>query len=101
MCRDLKLRPKKPSMLIKITYVICSIPSYVLNFGHFFTLFVFLLKMESVATLALGSQPRQRGYKVVGQKGRKPGSQGKEAARVRTKRKPESHITYSQECKKV
>jgi hypothetical protein len=32
---------------------------------------------------------------------RKPGSQGKKAAKVRTKRKPESHITYSREWKKV
>jgi hypothetical protein len=32
---------------------------------------------------------------------RKSGSQNKEAARVRTKRKPRSHITYSRECKKV
>jgi len=40
-------------------------------------------KIKSVATLALGSRPRQR------------------VARVRAKRKPRSHITYSQECKKV
>jgi len=58
--------------------------------------------MGSVATLALGSRPRQRAYKVAGQeKGRKPGSQGKGIARVQAKRKPRSHITYSQECKKV
>jgi hypothetical protein len=31
---------------------------------------------------------------------RKPESQGKEVARVRTKKKPDSHITYSRECKK-
>jgi len=72
----------------------------------------------TVATLALGSQPRQRGCKVVGQKegspeikakalqgcgpkGRKPGSQGKSIARLWAKRKPGSHITYSRECKKV
>jgi len=37
VCKDLELRPKKLSMLMKTIYVICSIPSYVLNFGHFFT----------------------------------------------------------------
>jgi hypothetical protein len=59
----------------------------------------------SVATLALGSQPRLRGCKVAGQeegspgvkakalqgcgpRGRKPGSQGKGIARVRAKRTP-------------
>jgi len=34
-------------------------------------------------------------------RGRKPGSQGKDIAKVRAKRKPKSHITYSRECKKV
>jgi hypothetical protein len=32
---------------------------------------------------------------------RKPESQGKEVAKVRAKKKPGNHITYSQECKKV
>jgi hypothetical protein len=32
---------------------------------------------------------------------RKPGNQDKEVARVQAKRKPESHIAYSRECKKV
>jgi hypothetical protein len=32
---------------------------------------------------------------------RKPGNQDKEVAKVRAKKKPMSHITYSQECKKV
>ncbi len=71
--------------------------------------------MTSVTTLALGSRPRQRGCKVAGQKeaweskqrgckvaGQKEArSQGKGVARVRAKKKPESHVTYSQECKKV
>ncbi len=58
----------------------------------------------AVATLALASRPRQRGCKVAGKK--EPGSQGKEAAKVRakkkpkTKKKPGNHITYSRECKK-
>jgi hypothetical protein len=40
--------------------------------------------------------------KAKGLKGCRPGgSQGKEAARVRTKRKPGSHITNSRECEKV
>jgi len=34
-------------------------------------------------------------------RGRKPGSRGKGITRVRAKRKPGSHITYSWECKKV
>jgi hypothetical protein len=54
-----------------------------------------------VATLALGSQPRQRGLQGCGPRGRKPESQGKGIARVRAKRIPGSHITYSRECKKV
>ncbi len=32
---------------------------------------------------------------------RKPGSRGKEAAKVQAKRKPKSHITCSREWKKV
>jgi hypothetical protein len=71
-----------------------------------------------IATLALGSRPRQRGCKVAGQeegspgvkakalqdckpKGRKPGNQGKGNTRVRAKKKPRSHITYYRECKEV
>jgi hypothetical protein len=57
--------------------------------------------LENVATLALGSRPRQRGLQGYGPRGRKPGSQGKGIARVRAKRIPGSHITYSRECKKV
>jgi len=65
----------------------------------------------------LGSRPKQRACKVAGQEEgspgvkakalqgcgprRKPGSQGKGIARLRAKRKPRSHITYSRECKKV
>jgi len=44
-----------------------------------------------VATLALGSRPRQRGLQGYGARERKPGSQGKDIARLRAKRKPESH----------
>jgi hypothetical protein len=62
-----------------------------------------------VATLVLGSWPRQRGLqgceprRSPGIKARKkkPGSQSKGIARMRAKRTPESHITYSWECKKV
>ncbi len=48
---------------------------------------------EAVATLALGSRPRQRGCKEGRKsKGRKPGSKGKRIGRVRAKRrKPGSH----------
>jgi hypothetical protein len=53
-----------------------------------------------VATLALGSRPRQRGLQGYGPRKRKPESQGKGIARVWAKRKLRSHITYSQECKK-
>jgi len=55
-----------------------------------------------LATKAKGLQGCEpRGSSRVKAKGRKPGSQGKGIARVRAKRKPRSHITYSQECKKV
>jgi len=57
--------------------------------------------VHSVATLALGSRPRKRGLQGYGPREKKPGSQGKGIARVRAKRKPGSHITYSWECKKV
>jgi hypothetical protein len=50
---------------------------------------------------SFGLATKAKGLQGCGPKGRKPGSQGKEAARVRTKRKPESHITYSRECEKV
>jgi len=59
-----------------------------------------MVKTNNVATLALGSRPKQRELQGCGLRGspgvkakRKPGSQGK--------RKPGSHITYSWECKKV
>jgi len=42
----------------------------------------------TVATLVLASRPRQRGCKVAGKK--EPGSQGKEAAKVRAKKKPKT-----------
>ncbi len=42
----------------------------------------------AVATLALALRPRQRGCKVAGKKAL--GSQGKEVAKVRTKKKPET-----------
>jgi hypothetical protein len=54
----------------------------------------------NVATLVLGSQQKQRGYKVAEPKG-SPGVKVKEVARVRAKKKPRSHVTYSWECKKV
>ncbi len=50
--------------------------SFSISSPHFF-------KNHPVATLALGSQPRQRG------------------ARVRAKRKPGSHIRDSRECRRV
>jgi len=43
-----------------------------------------LFKIANVATLALGSRPRQKGV-----------------ARVRAKRKPRSHIRDSRECRRV
>jgi len=60
-----------------------------------------ILVYINVATLALGSRPRLRGLQGCGPKGRKLGSQDKGIARVRAKRKPKSHITYSRECEKV
>jgi hypothetical protein len=58
-----------------------------------------------VATLALGSRPRQRGYKVVSQeearKSRQRGRKGVGQEEARDKKKPRSHITYFWECKKV
>jgi len=56
--------------------------------------------MCSVVTLTLASQTKAKGLTRVWVK-RKPGSQGKGIARVPAKRIPGSHITYSQECKKV
>jgi hypothetical protein len=53
---------------------------------------------KGVATLALGSRPKLKGLQGCGPRGRKPESQGKGIARVRAKRKPGSHITYSWEC---
>jgi len=60
-----------------------------------------MLKNNIVATLALGSRPRQRGLQGYGPKGKKPENQSKGIARLQAKRKPRSHITYSRECKKV
>jgi len=50
---------------------------------------------------SFGLATKAKGLQGCGPKGRKPGSQGKGIARVRAKRKPGSHITYSWECKKV
>jgi len=50
---------------------------------------------------SFGLTTKAKGLQGCGPRGRKPGSQRKGIARVRTKRKPGSHITYSRECKKV
>jgi hypothetical protein len=50
---------------------------------------------------SLGLVTKVMGLQGCGPKGRKLGSQSKGIARVRAKRKPRSHITYSRECKKV
>jgi hypothetical protein len=50
-----------------------------------------LLAMLLVATLALGSRPRQGVARLQESKGRKPGSKGKGIGRVWAKRKPGSH----------
>jgi hypothetical protein len=50
---------------------------------------------------SFGLATKAKGLQGCGPRGRKPGSQGKSIARVRAKKKPGSHITYSQECKKV
>jgi len=42
-----------------------------------------------------------KGLQGCGPRGRKPENQSKGIARLRAKRKPGSHITYSRECKKV
>jgi len=45
--------------------------------------FFFVMSLRTpVATLALGSRPRQRGLQGYGPRGRKPGSQGKGIARL-------------------
>jgi hypothetical protein len=50
---------------------------------------------------SFGLVTKAKGLQGCGPIVRKPGSQGKGIARVRAKSKPGSHITYSQECKKV
>jgi hypothetical protein len=50
---------------------------------------------------SFGLATKAKGLQGCRPRGRKPGNQGKGIARVRAKRKPGSHITYSQECKKV
>jgi len=50
---------------------------------------------------SFGLATKAKGLRGCGPRGRKPRSQGKGIARVRAKRKPRSHITYSRECKKV
>jgi len=63
-----------------------------------------------VATLALGSRPRQMGYKGAGQEeaqelkqekareSRQRGCKGAGQEEAQDKKKPGSHITYSREC---
>jgi len=51
--------------------------------------------------LSFGLATKAKGLQGCGPRGRKPRSQGKGIARLRAKRKPRSHITYSWECKKV
>jgi len=57
--------------------------------------------MKIVATLALGSRPRQRGCKVAGQEEGSPGVKAKalQGYGLRGSRGITSH--YSRECKKV
>ncbi len=50
---------------------------------------------------SLGLATKAKGLQGCEPKGRKPGSQNKGITRVRAKKKPGSHITYSRECKKV
>jgi hypothetical protein len=50
---------------------------------------------------SFGFATKAKGLQGYGPRGRKPRNQGKGVARVRAKRKPGSHITYSRECKKV
>jgi len=47
---------------------------------------------------SLGLATKAKGLQGCEPRRRKPGSQSKGIARVRDKRKPGSHITYSQEC---
>jgi len=54
----------------------------------------------NVATLALGSRPRQRELQGCGPKG-SPGVKPRGSPGVKAKGSPGSHITYSRECKKV
>jgi hypothetical protein len=49
---------------------------------------------------SFGLATKAKGLQGCGPRERKPRSQGKGIARVRAKRKPGSHITYSRECKK-
>jgi len=50
---------------------------------------------------SFGLATKAKGLQGCGPKGGKPGSQSKGIARVRAKRKPGSHITYSRERKRV
>jgi hypothetical protein len=55
-----------------------------------------------VATLVLGSRPRQKGYKVASQEevreSRQEEARESKQEKTRDKKKPMSHITYSREC---
>jgi hypothetical protein len=58
-------------------------------------------KKHGYCNPSFGLATKAKGLQGCGPRGRKPGSQCKGIARVRTKRKPRNHITYSRECKKV
>jgi len=47
---------------------------------------------------SFGLATKAKELQGYGPRGRKPESQGKGIARVRAKRKPGSHVTYSREC---
>jgi hypothetical protein len=54
--------------IFNLTFFISSWNQSVNNFINFVIMFSNIFLSENVVTLALGSQPRQRGYKVAGQK---------------------------------
>jgi hypothetical protein len=58
-------------------------------------------RLQMCRNPSFGLATKAKGLQGCGRRGRKPGSQGKGIARLRAKRKPGSHITYSRECKKV
>jgi hypothetical protein len=62
---------------------------------------IFSFFVKYVATLALGSRPRQKACKGAGQEEGGPGVKAKALQRCGPKRKLGNHITYFRECKKV